>query len=65
MNSTLRLITELLGGVFLFFAAGWIFARATGSDEYYDKMLYDDDDTDSTNNSNKTNSEDDIHSIYF
>jgi len=65
MNSTLRLITELLGGVVLFFAAGWIFARATGYDEYYDKMLYDDDDTDSTNNSNKTNSEDDIHSIYF
>ena len=43
MNTTLMLIIELLGGLVLFFAAGYTLSRVIGSDEYYDKILYDDD----------------------
>jgi uncharacterized membrane protein len=43
MNTTLMLIIEILVGLVLFFAAGYALSRVIGSDEYYDKMLYDND----------------------
>ena len=44
MNSTIELIVELIVGVGFLFAAGHALSRVIGSDEYYDKILYDDDD---------------------
>jgi len=44
MNTTIELVLELVGGVIFLLAAGWTLARISGYDEYYDKMLYDDDD---------------------
>jgi len=44
MISIIESVLELAGGVILLFAVGWTFARISGYDKYYDKMLYDDDD---------------------
>ena len=44
MNSTIELIVELIVGVIFLFAAGYTLSRVIGSDEYYDKILFDDDD---------------------
>lgn len=43
MNTPFMLIIEILVGLVLFFAAGYALSRVIGSDEYYDKMLYDND----------------------
>lgn len=43
MKSVIELLVELSGGIILLFAAGSVLARIFGYDEYYDKMLYDDD----------------------
>lgn len=44
MNSIVELVLELAGGVILLFAVGYTISRVIGSDEYYDKILYDNDD---------------------
>lgn len=42
-------IIELAGGLVLLFGVGWIFARLTGYDKYYDKMMkYNDETKDQT-----------------
>jgi hypothetical protein len=43
MNTTVIMIIELLGASFLLFALGYTFARISGYDKFYDKMLFDDD----------------------
>ena len=49
MITTIELVLELVGGVILLLAAGYALSLISGYDEYYDKMLYDDDeDTDLT-----------------
>ena len=48
MNATIELVLELVGGIILLLAAGYTLALLSGYDEYYDKMLYDDDDTELT-----------------
>ena len=65
MKSILDIILQLLGGLVLLFAGGLLFAHMSGYDEYYDKMLYDDDDKDLTIKNNNTDSDDDIHRIHF
>ncbi len=65
MDTTLMLIIELLGGVTLLFAVGWLFARATGYDRYYDRMLYGDNNTYLTIENNNNNGDDIIHHLYF
>ena len=65
MKSIIELIVQLFGGVVLVFLAGWVIAHITGYDEYYDKMLYDDDETDLTIKNNNTYNDDDIHRIHF
>ena len=62
MKTIIELIVQLAGGVVLLFAIGWLVARLTGYDEYYDNMLYDDD-TDETYN--QDNDEDMIHHLYL
>jgi hypothetical protein len=52
---------ELAVGVILVFAAGYTFARISGYDEYYDEILYDDDDyIDLTIKKSNTDNDDDI-----
>ena len=65
MKSILDIILQLLGGLVLLFAGGLLFAHMSGYDEYYDKMLYDDDDKDLTIKNNNTDNDDDIHRIHF
>ena len=65
MKSILDIILQLLGGLVLLFAGGVLFAHMSGYDEYYDKMLYDDDDKDLTIKNNNTDNDDDIHRIHF
>ena len=43
MNTPFMLIIEILIGTVLLFAMGHALSRVIGSDEYYDKMLYDND----------------------
>jgi len=43
MNTPFMLIIEILIGPVLLFAMGHALSRVIGSDEYYDKMLYDND----------------------
>lgn len=43
MKSLVELIVELSGGIILIFVAGSVLARIIGYKEYYDNMLYDDD----------------------
>ena len=62
LKSIVEFITELNGGIVLLFAIGWLVARLTGYDEYYDKMLYDDA-TDET--CNQDNDDDLIHHLYI
>jgi hypothetical protein len=60
-------LLELAGGVILFFAVGYTFARISGYGEYYDKMLYDEEsDTYITiQKNNKDNDDDIIHQFYI
>jgi len=44
MNSTIELIVELTVGLIFLFAGGYTLSRVIGSDEYYDKILFEDDD---------------------
>ncbi len=64
MDTTLMLVIELLGGVVLLFVAGWIFARVTGYDKYYDNMVYNNVDDFITENNND-NRDDIIHHVYI
>jgi hypothetical protein len=64
MKTIVELIVQLAGGVVLLFAAGWIFARATGYDEY-DKILYDEDTDVASNTTNQDNEDDVIHRFYI
>jgi hypothetical protein len=61
MNTTLMLIIELLGGLVLFLATGYTLSRVIGSNKYYDKMLYDDNDEDIITKNN--NDGDIIHHV--
>jgi uncharacterized protein (DUF697 family) len=64
MKSIIELVFELAGGVILLFAVGYTFARISGYDKYYDKMLYDDDNIDLTiKKNNKDNDDDIIHHV--
>ena len=65
MKSILDIILQLLGGLVLLFAGGLLFAHMSGYDEYYDKMLYDDDDKDLSIKNKNTDKDDDIHRIHF
>lgn len=65
MDTTVTMIIELFGASFLLFALGYTFARISGYDEYYDKMLYDDDDKDLKIKNNNTDNDDDIHRLNF
>lgn len=56
------LIVEFLGGVISFFVAGWLFARITGYDVYYDKMLYG---QDLQNKESNNNDDDSVHHLSF
>jgi hypothetical protein len=67
MSTTLIIIIEILGGMILFFAAGLLFARISGYDEYYDKMLYDDESDAyiTIQKNNEDNDDDIIHQLYI
>ena len=66
MKSIVDIIIQLTGGLVLLFAVGMLFAHMSGYDEYYDKMLYDEDDSDLRIKQNKNrDKDDDIHRIYF
>ena len=60
MNSTIELIVELIVGVIFLFAAGHTLSRVIGSDEYYDKILYDDDNEFITKKNNDVSDDNDI-----
>ena len=64
MKSIADIIIQLIGCLVLLFAGGMLFAHMSGYDEYYDKMLYDDDDSDLKIKKNKNN-DDDIHRLNF
>ncbi len=63
MNSIIELIVELTAGIIFLFAAGYTLSRVIGSDEYYDKILYDDD-NDSITERNKDDSVDNTDIIH-
>jgi len=65
MESTIEIIVKLAGSMVLIFTLVWVFNSVTGYGEFYDKMLYDDDDdTDLTiKNNNKDNKDDIIHHV--
>jgi len=67
MEAIIELVLELAGGVILFFAVAYTFARISGYGEYYDKILYDDDDnidlTIKKNNKDNEKDDDMIHQV--
>ena len=64
MKSIIEFIVQL-GGVALIFVVVWAFVHFTGYSEFYDKMMYDDDeDTDLTlKKNNKDNDDESIHHV--
>ena len=60
MNSTIELIVGLTVGVIFLFAAAYTLSRVIGSDEYYDKILYDDDEDFITKKNNDVSDNNDI-----
>lgn len=60
MNSTIELIVGLTVGVIFLFAALYTLSRVIGSDEYYDNILYDDDEDFITKKNNDVSDNNDI-----
>lgn len=49
MRSIAELFTQFSGGLVFIFAAGWLLTQLNAYEEYYNKMLYDDEELKSKN----------------